>query len=163
MRGAATRDAMTSRLAPARAATRHEGHAAVLVSCLFALGGCEREPQPRPSVQALATLGGATDCNFRDFDGSVCRNIDNLHLTDALRYPLLLRQQGWREVEEHRQPNDEPMNEDGPLWFERDVDGDCSELISVRLIPGPPNTGQGPALLIRTDYDPVCAGERKTQ
>jgi hypothetical protein len=134
----------------------------VLASCLLVMGGCERESQVRPSVQALPTVGSTSACNFADFEGSVCREADNLHLTDLLRYPLLLRDQGWREAPGETQANDEPLNEDASLWFERAIDSNCSELISVRLIPGPPRTSQGPILLIRTDYEPAC-GEGKAQ
>jgi hypothetical protein len=107
-------------------------------------------------------IEGSEVCNWGGpGDNAICRQLVGSSSTAALRYPLLLTSLGWEEGPPRGRLVQPEFGHGQAIWFERAIDEDCREVISLGMLPAAPDSiDTHPLILIQTDYDPICGDKQ---
>jgi hypothetical protein len=128
---------------------------------------CAQPIVPGPALSELPVLPQTTACDGQFNEGApfICRQMSIDRQEAVFEYEAILVENGWRLSEDQTRESSFPSSMHGKptaLWFERPIDAECSELLSVHLTPiETPEEGAILGMFFFDGYDPACADARK--
>lgn len=128
--------------------------------------GCAQPIVPGRALSELPVLPQTTACDGQFHEGPpfICRQMSVDRQEAIFEYEATLIENGWRLSEDQTRESNFPSSIHGKpaaLWFERPIDAECSELLSVHLMPI--ETREDGAILgmfFFDGYEPACGDAR---